>query len=441
MLGFFGSRPKIEHPAREQERSVIPRSKSCLVIDGSGHVLELFSAVLSPLRVDFVVSQDVDEAIDLIPHFAPSLIFLAVRLKGGDAFDVMNALQRMRYRGGVQLMSGRHKEHLASAFKIGEQMGLRMLTPLEKPFRPGQIRNIIREERLVAETLSIVSIPFREASESGWIEVWYQPQIDMRNRTVYGAEALVRARHPVHGPTAAGAFLADASAADIVALTCTVVRDACGFWSTLREQGLNLSISVNADLETLQAPAVRRALDESLPKHPDFPGLCFEVDAADLFKDLKLAERLSAQLRIYKASIVVANMTPREGDMLRLLADDLKQVKLSHALAQRVDKENLSWRFFRDLQDYADRSGCRLCADGVEIQKQADILLGDGVSCAQGVLFAPSLDKTEFMAELKRRLRDAQPAVQVHEAPQMTVLEKIAARAKAQHAAKKVKRA
>lgn len=224
-------------------------------------------------------------------------------------------------------------------------------------------------------------------------------------RTVYGAEALIRARHPDFGPSAPSAFLNDADFDDYIALTKFVIEDACSFWARMREEGFNLAISINSSPDILENSSIRLAIDKHAPRHVDFPGLAFEVDAEDLFKDIARTNRLILQLGIYRSRLVASGLGKRDGDMLRLLDGPLRQIKLSHALVGRIDKEGLPWKFVRSLKDYAERTECRICAEGIEVQRQVDTLIADGITCGQGVFYSPSLEKDMFLSALKGRIK------------------------------------
>ena len=413
MFGLFQSRQQHDTTNDGKGPSIIPSGKSCLVIDDSPYILSLFKTIISSLRVDARFAEDEAVGLKMVPEFAPALIFLDIRLKEGDCIDVMKELARMRYRGVIQLMSGRYKDFLQQVADTGTRMGLNMRTPLQKPFRPAQIRNIIREERLVAEMLANHAFAFKQAWEENWIEVWYQPQIDMLTRTVYGAEALVRARHPVYGPSAPAAFLHDAGFDERVALTKFVIGDACAFWERMREEGFNLAISINAASDILENASIRMAIDKHAPRHVDFPGLSFEVEAEDLFKDIARTNRLILQLGIYRSRLVASDLALRDADMLRLIEGPLRQIKLSHSLVARVEREALPWKFARSLKDYAERTECRICAEGVEVQGQVDTLVADGITCGQGVFYSPSLEKDVFLNSLKGRIKSPES----HEAP------------------------
>ena len=67
---------------------------------------------------------------------------LDISLRGFDAVDVLHALGAQRYGGAVQLVSGHHGL-LGSVKNIGEHYGLKMLAPLQKPFRASQIQQVL----------------------------------------------------------------------------------------------------------------------------------------------------------------------------------------------------------------------------------------------------------------------------------------------------------
>src|SRR6185295_6064397 len=50
-------------------------------------------------------------------------------------------------------------------------------------------------------------IEIDEALREGWLEIWYQPKIDLRRKCLAGAEALARIHHPMLGVLLPGAFL------------------------------------------------------------------------------------------------------------------------------------------------------------------------------------------------------------------------------------------
>jgi len=132
----------------------------------------------------------------------PRLVVLDLALGKSDAVEVLQQLQELKFNGKVLLVSGRDERTMSDIEKIGRARGLAMLPSLQKPFRTIDLKSRWLQEPARAEAASAakpsarVSIALADAIREGWLEVWYQPKINLRSLTVFGAEALIRARHP-----------------------------------------------------------------------------------------------------------------------------------------------------------------------------------------------------------------------------------------------------
>src|SRR5258708_5623734 len=84
---------------------------------------------------------------------SPELIVLDLALGQSDAVDVIRHLETFRYKGKVLLISGRDYVTLGEIQRIGEQHGLTMVPPVQKPFRAADIKNSLA---IVAEAPSRV---------------------------------------------------------------------------------------------------------------------------------------------------------------------------------------------------------------------------------------------------------------------------------------------
>ena len=58
----------------------------------------------------------------------------------------------------------------------------------------------LSEQGLSAPPASAIArVSMEDALSNNWLEVWYQPKIDLRRKCLAGAEALVRMHHPQAG--------------------------------------------------------------------------------------------------------------------------------------------------------------------------------------------------------------------------------------------------
>ena len=111
-------------------------------------------------------------------------------------------------------------------------------------------------------------IPLGEVLKRNWLELWYQPKIELRTMRLVGAEALVRARHPERGILAPFFFLPGASEEDLHALTEQVILTALGDWEIFDEYGVAMKFAVNVPVSAFVKLPIPRMLREARPRSP-----------------------------------------------------------------------------------------------------------------------------------------------------------------------------
>src|SRR5438128_2648016 len=112
-----------------------PQSAFCLIVDDEKPLRNLLARTLRQKMVLTEECGDATEALRAIKHRTPDLIFLDVSLERSDAVEVLRGLGEMQYPGQIQLMSGRDLGLLHDIKRVGESHALKMLPPLQKPFR------------------------------------------------------------------------------------------------------------------------------------------------------------------------------------------------------------------------------------------------------------------------------------------------------------------
>ena len=105
--------------------------------------------------------------------------------------------------------------------------------------------------------LSVLS-DFRHALSDDELVVHYQPIMALSDRSIRGAEALVRWHHPWRGILNPGEFIPFAEESDlIVSIGAWVLTEACcqaGVWRALGPAGKRLTLSVNLAARQLRQP-------------------------------------------------------------------------------------------------------------------------------------------------------------------------------------------
>src|SRR5215467_11166127 len=216
----------------------------CYIIDEESSIRHFLSLVLHGSGVDTVEFADGASMRKAVEAKPPALIFHNISLESADAIESVVALGKMKFRGAVQLMSGRGAAVLEHVKAIGGQHKLQMLAVLKKPFETETIVKIIQELKLGMPPAVAARLELEDAIKNKWVEFWYQPKIAMRKKQLAGAEAYARVRHPQHGIVLAAAFAANASEAATAKLAELSLASALQTSAHFSKLGVNLRLSV-----------------------------------------------------------------------------------------------------------------------------------------------------------------------------------------------------
>jgi DNA-binding NtrC family response regulator len=123
-----------------------------VIIDDDAAMRTFIAAALGRLHMKAASFEAAKEAFAFIDGCHPAIIFLDVALVRSDAIDVLHGLRERRYRGIVQLMSGGRPALLEAIKRIGARDGIKLATPLSKPFAPEAITALVESLRAPAQS-------------------------------------------------------------------------------------------------------------------------------------------------------------------------------------------------------------------------------------------------------------------------------------------------
>ena len=133
------------------------------------------------------------------------------------------------------------------------QMLAAMLPPLHTPFGEVGLRDSVATFLCIEEPPN-PPILLDEAVRAGWLELWYQPEIDTRSLALNCAEALIRIRHPTWGIVPPAYFIPDDGDPHFRALSDFVISRAIDDWRYFVAQHGRVEIAINLPISFLQIP-------------------------------------------------------------------------------------------------------------------------------------------------------------------------------------------
>ncbi len=253
-------------------------------------------------------------------------------------------------------------------------------------------------------------IPLGEVLKRNWLELWYQPKIELRTMRLVGAEALVRARHPERGILAPFFFLPGASEDDLHALTEQVILTALGDWEIFDEYGVAMKFAVNVPVSAFVKLPIPRMLREARPRSPAWPGMILEVTEDQIINDLNLANEVAADLRELNCTLALDDFGAGYSSLARLRQLPFSELKIDRSYVMDCDSDPLNGGLCETIVELGRRFGLKTVAEGIETMHESHKLQGIGCDVGQGYLFARPMPKGQLISLLRQRLKGASPA-------------------------------
>lgn len=387
---------------------VASRARSAFVIDDEEGICKFITMTLAKWGVEAETFHAAEQALAALERRIPAIIFLDIALKKSDAVDVIRGLGERGYAGVVQIMSGSNPTLLDDVRRIGLRHGLKMRPPLQKPFRMDAVRQAFDGARLEQKAAGAASldttIELEDALENDWLELWYQPKIDLRTRLLGGAEGLIRCRHPVHGLLTPASFLPGASDKGLLALTEYVVFTALRDWEVISALGVYPHIAVNTSMRALASLHLPTLIREHRPKSDKWPGLILEVTESDVAKDIALAHEIATQLSIYGITFAIDDFGEGYSSFARLRELPFGELKLDRSFVHNCARDAKNGGICQAIIELAHQFGAVAVAEGLENAADLKAVHRMGCDIGQGFFFARPRPKAQFIALLRDRV-------------------------------------
>lgn len=228
------------------------------------------------------------------------------------------------------------------------------------------------------------------AVERGEIETWYQPIVDLQQRTVVATEALARWRRPGRGLIPPGDFIAIAEEIGLIRdLGATVLRQAC-LAAAARDGDLAVSVNVSAR-QFAQADfgaVVKRALRESgLPPEQ----LWLELTESAVLEAYDSAARTFQELRDQGIRLAIDDFGTGYSSFTHLREFTVDLLKIDLTFIRDVEQSEHDRAIVEGILRLADSLKLDVVAEGIETVSQRDLLQRMGCRYGQGYLFSRPL--------------------------------------------------
>jgi diguanylate cyclase (GGDEF)-like protein/PAS domain S-box-containing protein len=237
------------------------------------------------------------------------------------------------------------------------------------------------------------------ALENQEFELFFQPKVDMQQGIVFGAEALIRWRHPDRGLVMPCDFLPLIANHDIATKIDTwVIENALRQMETWQNQGLQLQISVNVTARSLQTDDFVLKLYYAFERFPTVKPDHFELEILEnqAISDLSLTSRIIKECQALGVQFALDDFGTGYSSLsyLRHLAVETLKIDQTFVRDMLVDEDDLA--IVHGVISLAQTFQRDIIAEGVESIEHGISLLHMGCYLAQGYGIAKPMPASEL---------------------------------------------
>ena len=241
----------------------------------------------------------------------------------------------------------------------------------------------------------------RDAVAGDFLDVYYQPKVDLRSGQVVGVEALVRWDHPVLGRVGPDEFIPLAEHSTLITpLTLLVLRKALEHGQVWKSMTEKFSVAVNISPRSLLDPTFVDEVTRALAR-VELPAsaLILEITETSLMADPERAIVALERLRQVGVRLSVDDLGTGYSSLAYLQRLPIDEIKIDRSFLDGFEEPSAQ-AVVGTIVDLGHRLGKQVVAEGVEVVESLEVLRRLGCDTAQGFWIArpmPADELTRFL--------------------------------------------
>jgi EAL domain-containing protein (putative c-di-GMP-specific phosphodiesterase class I) len=258
--------------------------------------------------------------------------------------------------------------------------------------------NVIRQELEARLTLEAELVLAAERDE---FELFYQPQVRLTDGGVFGAEALIRWRHPVRGLVSPAEFMPVVNTSSISdRIAAWVLETACRQARLWESSGHAVRVGVNLSPSQFQSTDLATAVAEILKSTGLTPSLLeLEVTEDILLLDEESVLDTFRRIRALGVRIVFDDFGTGYASLSYLKKFPLDGLKIDRTFVFELLSDSGDAAIVGSTVALSRQLGLSVIAEGIENRATADLLISMGCEEGQGYFFGRPVPAQAFESQ------------------------------------------
>lgn len=381
-----------------------------LAIDDEPAFLDIIQKVAKSAGFLATTTTDPTVFCTMLVTQPPSVVLLDLQMPDCDGIELLHALAEAHCRAKIILMSGFDPRVLSLARGIGDDLGLEMGEPLQKPLRPAELRQVLSKIR--SKTFLPDAIALQDALDNHQLELFYQPIVTLGSGRTTGFEALIRWRHPEFGIVMPYQFIPLAEKTDLInPLTDRVLDLAAAQIADWRPLGIDTFVSVNVSAANIVADLpdrlVRLCTRHAIPPRQ----LRLELTETAAMGNPALMLEILTRVRLKGFQLAIDDFGTGYSSLVQLHRLPFTELKIDQSFVRDMSSSAEANLIVGTIISLGHSLHLELIAEGIETEDLMARLVSMGCETGQGYFFSRPMPANEVPAWLARHPPSNEAAV------------------------------
>ena len=245
----------------------------------------------------------------------------------------------------------------------------------------------------------------KQALETGQLELFYQPIVDLASHRTVGCESLIRWRHPERGLIPPSDFIGLAEESGlIIPIGTWIIEEAAKASLDFRQKHQDFAfVSVNLSGKQFMPGDLLENIETIFQKHAVPPKtIKFEITESILMANPLDTAAMLLELKELGSTIALDDFGTGYSSFSYLHRFPIDTLKIDQSFVSTMRSNPKSYAIVKSLCILAKAIGMSVVAEGVERVEEQALLTAMGVDYGQGYFYAKPLPKLQFQDYLAK---------------------------------------
>jgi EAL domain-containing protein (putative c-di-GMP-specific phosphodiesterase class I) len=244
----------------------------------------------------------------------------------------------------------------------------------------------------------------RAAIDKDQFELYFQPQVNLKTGQPFGAEALLRWKHPDRGLVRPDYFIPIAEQSNVIhGITDWTIRAALWLTKDWPVGPVPLKVSVNMSPRVFDGGGLIESIQNSAAVfNANLNNLTLEVTESALMENVSIGTSILEELKSLGVNISIDHFGTGYSSMAYFKNISANELKIDRSFVSSMPENPKDMHIVRSMIDLSQGFGLKVVAEGVENRETFDLLKTFGCDIAQGEYVSGPMPQDKFIEWLEQ---------------------------------------